>query len=170
MNRADKAREAARRDALASAWAASAKTLRGELEAEALAEFEEDGTGVSWTVRDLGRVTLPLSQEAPVIADIDALVKWVKERHPEHLETIEQVRAAFQTWLLQNVQITTDGDVIDPGTGEIVPGMAVREGNRPKSLSITVEPATKRLLAQYATAEVERLLVAEHGQVSDAAA
>lgn len=162
MNRAELAKEVARREALAVAWTDSAKELRADLHRRALAEFEQEGTGVSWTIRDLGKVILPLSTEAPVISDLDALLKWVKERHPEHVETIEQVRAAFQTWLLQNVEITETGDVVSPD-GEIVPGMAVREGNKPKSLTITVETPVKRLFATYAKQEVQRQLVAEFG-------
>lgn len=68
MNRTDLTKEIARREALASAWSASAKELRAELELAARREFEENGTGVTWTMRDLGRVTLPLTTEAPVIA------------------------------------------------------------------------------------------------------
>lgn len=163
MNRADKVKEAARREALGAAWIAKGKELRVEVEADALAEYEREGNGVTWTFRDLGRVTLPLTTEAPVIADIDALLKWVKERHPENVETVEQVRAAFQKWLLENAQITEDGTVIDPETAEVIPGMGVREGGKPKALTITVDRPVKELLANYAAAEVERALVAEYG-------
>jgi hypothetical protein len=151
VNRQDRVKEIARREALASAWVKSAKELRAEVEAEALAEYEENGNGVTWTMRDLGKVTLPLSTEAPVISDVEALTKWAKIRHPENVETVEQVRAAFQTWLLQNAEIVADGVVMDPETGEVIPGMAVREGGKPKALTITVERPVKELLANYAT-------------------
>jgi hypothetical protein len=162
MNRAELAKEVARREALGAAWNASAKELREELDRQARAEHAEQGTGVTWTIRDLGKVTLPVSTEAPIVSDIDALLKWVRQRHPEHVETVEQVQAAFQTWLLQNVEITEDSKVVSPD-GEIVPGMAVREGNRPKSLTITIDAPVKKLFASYAQQEVERQLVAEYG-------
>lgn len=169
LTNADLAKEVARREALAAAYTASAKPLREELDRRARQAFTEQGIGVSWKVPDLGRITLPLTEEAPVISDIDALVKWVKERHPEEIQTVEQVRASFQTWLLQHVTVTEDG-VVDPD-GEIVPGMAARIGGQPKSLSITIDPTVKRLFATYATAEVERQLMAEYGQaVPDVAA
>lgn len=160
MNRTDLTKEIARREALASAWSASAKELRTELELAARREFEENGTGVTWTMRDLGRVTLPLSTEAPVIADIDALVKWCKERHPENVETVEQVRAAYQTWLLGNG--VCDGEfVVHPETGEVIPGLAVREGGKPKTLTVTVDREVKALYAKYASAVVAEELAAE---------
>jgi hypothetical protein len=170
LTNADLAKEVARREALAAAYAASAKQLREELDRRARTAYAEQGVGVSWKVPDLGRITLPLSEEAPVISDIEALTKWVRERHPEEIQTVEQVRAAFQTWLLQHVEITTDGDVITPD-GEIVPGMAARSGGQPKSLTITVDPGVKRLFATYAADEVARQLTAEFGeQVPDVAA
>jgi hypothetical protein len=168
MNRFERAKEIARREALGAAWAASAKTLRQELADEAVAEFEANGNGVTWTMRDLGRVTLPLSEEAAYVANIDDLLKWVRVRHPEHVETVEQVRPAFQSWLLGNAQIAEGGAVVDPETGEVISGMAVREGGRPKALTITIARDAKALLASYAEREVAEALRAEFGEVPDA--
>jgi hypothetical protein len=168
MNRTDRAREIARREALGAAWAASAKTLRQELAAEAVAEFEEHGNGVTWTMRDLGRITLPLTEEAAYITDIGHLLKWAKERHPENVETVEQVRAAFQSWLIGNATVAEGGVAVHPETGEVIPGMGVREGGQPKSLSITIARDAKALLASYAEREVAQSLHAEFGEVPDA--
>jgi len=86
MNPSDVTKEIARREALAAAWAETAKELRAQLDEKARAEYEANGgSGITWKWRDLGRVTLPLTEEAPYIADIDALLKWVKQRHPEHI-------------------------------------------------------------------------------------
>lgn len=160
MNRTDLTKEIARREALASAWSASAKELRTELELAARREFEDNGTGVTWTMRDLGRVTLPLSTEAPVIADIDALLKWCKERHPDNVQTVEQVRVAYQTWLLGNV-VCDNGVAVHPETGEIIPGLAVREGGKPKTLTITFDRSVKDVYASYAAAVVAEEIAAE---------
>lgn len=164
FNRFDRAREVARLEALADAYKTVARERRAELDAEARAEWEANGCGVTWRMPDLGRVCLPLTEEAPWIADIDALLKWAKERHPENVETVEQVRAAFQKWLLDNVQITEGGAVVDPETGEVVPGMAVREGGQPKALTVTLDRDVKALFADYAKREVQRALAAEYGE------
>ncbi|HWB34931.1 MAG TPA: hypothetical protein VHA75_02800 [Rugosimonospora sp.] len=168
LTRADKIAEITKREALAAAFRKSAASLREELQAEALAEFETNGTAASWTIRDVGRATLPLSQQAVVIADPDALAKWTKDRHPEHLETVEQVRSAYQTYLLQNAQPHPDGVVLDPITDEVIPGLAVRAGNVPGTLTIVPERGVKAVLAGWAEREVARLLAAENGPVSDA--
>lgn len=162
MNRQDKVKEIARQEAIAAAWKENAARLRAEVEAEAKEEFEANGNGITWNFRDLGKVTMPLSTEAPVVADIDALLKWCKERHPENVETVEQVRAAYQTWLLGNAKC--DGDlVVHPGTGEVIPGMAVRQGGQPKALTITVDRDVKALYANYAKQAVADQLAAEYG-------
>jgi hypothetical protein len=168
LNRTDLIREMARREAMAAAWAKSAKEIRARVEADARAEFEANGNGVTWTMRDLGKVILPLSVEAPTVADADVLLKWVAKRHPEQVETVLQVRPAFQTWLLKNVQIGEGAVVIDPETGEVVPGLGVREGGRPGALTLRVDAPVKQLLANYAEQEVTRALAAEYGPVEAA--
>ncbi|HWB36856.1 MAG TPA: hypothetical protein VHA75_12600 [Rugosimonospora sp.] len=167
LTRSDKVAEITKREALADAYKRSAAVLREALQAEAIAELDREGTAPSWTIRDLGKAVLPVSVEKPYIADTDALVKWVKERHPEHVETREDVRAAFQTWLLQYAQ-PADDVVVDPESGEIIPGMAVRQGNLPGTLTITPDKAVKAQLREWAEREVARLLAAENGPVSDA--
>jgi hypothetical protein len=169
MATADLAKEIARREAMGTAWTDSARPLREALHAKARKVYEDEDSGVTWTLRDLGKVILPLSTEAPQISDIAALLKWCKERHPEHVETVEQVSSAFQSFLLKTCEITAEGVVIDPETAEVVPGMSVREGGKPKSLSITIDREPKALLAHWATGEVGRQLVAEYGEVPDAA-
>jgi hypothetical protein len=163
LSRAEKVQEIARREAFAAAYVNAAKELRAEVEADARKEWEENGNGVTWTIRDVGKVCLPLSKEAPVISDIEALLGWTKQRHPEQVQVVEQVRAAYQTFLIQNGVCV--GDVVmDPdGTGEAIPGMAVRAGGQPKALSITVERPVKELLADYATTEVAAQIAALFG-------
>jgi len=171
VNRADKIAEITKREALAAAWKKSATELRDEVQAEALAEFERDGTAPSWTIRDVGRATLPLSNESVVISDIDALLKWVQDRHPENVETVAQIRPAYVTWLIQYAQRHADGVVLDPNTDEVIPGLAIRAGNVPGTLAIVPERGIKGMLAAWAAEQVDRALVAEHGQaVSDVAA
>lgn len=169
MNRFDRAREIARREALAAAWADSAKTLRSELDQEARAEYAANENGVTWTWRDFGQVVLPLSNEAVVVQDIDLLKAWVKEHHPEQIRVVEEVWSTFQTHLLKNGVVTADG-VKDPATGEVIPGLGVRPGGVPKSLTITVEKTAKELYAAYAAQEVARALADEYGEQTGEAA
>lgn len=163
MNRFDRAREIARREALAAAWSDSARTLRNELDTEAREEYAANGNGITWTWRDFGQVTLPLSNEAIVVTDIDVLKKWVKEHHPEQIRTVEEVWPAFQTHLIKNGVITAEG-VKDPATGDVVPGLGVRPGGVPRALTVTVDKDAKQLYANYAAQEVARALAAEYGQ------
>ncbi len=163
MKRNDIIREIARREALGAAWNDSARGLRAELAAQATAEFEANGNGVTWTVKDLGRVCLPTTDEAVIVADVEPLKRWVKQHHPDELQIVVEVRPAFQTWLLKHATITEDGTVIHPRTGEVVPGLGVRPGGQPKSLTITVDRTVKDLYADYAAREVEAHLAGEHG-------
>jgi hypothetical protein len=174
MNRADKVKEIARQEALAAAWKTSAARLREELDREARADYAANGSGVTWTFRDLGQVTLPLSKEAVAVTGVDALLKWCKQTHPEQVEQVAQVRAAYQTYLLKNATVTEDGAVVlldERGQpGEAIPGMTVRSGGIPGALTITVDREVKPLLANYAANEVQRLLAAEYGATGPEAA
>lgn len=161
MTLADEVREIARCEALAAAWNARAREKRDDLRRRAVAEFEAQGVGVTWRIGDLGKVTLPLSTEAPIVADADLLCRWVERRHPDGVQTVKQVRSSFQTELLRNVT-AIDGVVTD-GEGEIIPGLGVREGGQPKALTITVDAAAKKEYEAYAEAEVARQLIAEYG-------
>lgn len=153
MNRTDRVREILRLEGLADAAKKRAAEHRAALDAEARTELEQHGTAPSWRLPDIGTVTLPLTKEAPVIADIEALTKWCLERHPDEVETVHQVRASFQAALL--ARVVCDGDVVvDPATGEIVPGVAVRVGGVPQSLSIRPSRTAR---AAYAAAAAELL-------------
>lgn len=148
-NRADVVRGVLLWEGVASAAKAKAATFRDQLTADARNEYSEQGTAPTWRLKDVGVVTLPLSNEAPYVADLEALTKWAKERHPDQVETIEQLRAAFVAALLARVEVD-EGEVIDTTTGEIVPGIGVREGGLPKALSITPAKAARALIAVHA--------------------
>lgn len=153
MNRTDRVREVLRLEGLAAAAKKRAAEHRAALDAEARAELDQHGTAPSWRMPGIGTVALPVSTEAPVIDDIAALTKWCRERHPSEVETVEQIRPAFQAALL--ARLVCDGDVVvDPDTGEIVPGMAVRRGGMP--MSLTIRPS-REVRDEY-TAAGERLV------------
>lgn len=160
MNRVDRVREVMRLEGLAQAAYRRAAGHRTELEREARTELEREGTAPSWRLPNIGTVALPLSKEAPVIADIDALAEWVQQRHPSEIEHRRQVRPAFQAALLQHVTCA-DGVVIDPETGEVIPGLAVRPGGVPKALTIVASRDAKAILAANADVLLDAILAAE---------
>lgn len=146
MNRTDRVREVLRLEGLAAAAVARAGAHRAELDREAREELAREGTAPSWRLPDIGTVALPISKEAPVISDVGALLKWVEVRHPSEVETVRQVRVAFQAALLKRVDC--DGEVVlDPETGEVIPGMTVRPGGMPKTLTITASRDVKDAFA-----------------------
>ncbi|MGW4467500.1 hypothetical protein [Micromonospora sp. NPDC004704] len=157
MTRVERVQEILRLEGLADAATKRAKEVRAALDTEARAELEEQGTAPSWRMRDIGTVALPLSKEAPVISDIDALLAWCKERYPTEVEAREQIRAAFQTALLTRVACAGDV-VVDPETGEVVPGMAVRAGGMPRTLTITASRDAKAVFAAAGQQMLEELL------------
>jgi hypothetical protein len=162
VKRSDKIQERLRRTALAEAWKAAADTLTDELEQEAREELARNGTRPSWSVQDIADVVLPLSKQAVVIDDIDALKKWTAAEHPEQIQTETTVRPAFQKYLLENARIVDGAPVLEDGTP--IPGLKVRQGGIPGTLSFKPTTEVKALLANYAAQEVARALAAEYGE------
>lgn len=160
MNRRERFVEVLRLEGLAAAAKARANTLRDALEAEACAEHERDGTAPTWRVADLGTVTLPVSKESVVVADHAALLRWCKERHPEQVHTVEEVYASFQGALLATCVIVGDVAAL-PDTGEVVPGLAVRPGGQPGSLTLRPGTGVRRWFQQLGEAALRHLDVGE---------
>lgn len=159
-SRLDRVREVLRLEGLAAAATARAAAVRAVLGEEARAELAREGTAPSWRMPDIGTVALPLSKEAVVVDGPEALLRWVKERHPEQIRTTEEVWPAFVAHLLASC--TVAGDVaVDPKTGEAVPGLAVRKGGEPKALSITAAKDVKATFAAYGAALLDEVLASE---------
>lgn len=132
------------------AFAAEATRIAAEKRAEiaqaARAQLARDGVAPSWTLPAIAKVTLGLTKEAVEVADAGKLLAWVAQRMPSEIEEILQVRPAYVRTLI--AQVKTDGDLVFwPETGEIVPGLAVRPGGRPKGLTITAQPGIKAAIA-----------------------
>lgn len=160
MNRVDRVREILRLEGLAQAANRRATEHRAALYEEARAELAREGTAPSWRLPDIGTVALPLSREAPVVADPAALTRWAEARYPSEVEAVKQVRASFQTALLQRVACTEDA-VIDPVTGEVIPGLSVRPGGMPGSLTIKASRDVKDVFASHGDALLAAILAAE---------
>jgi hypothetical protein len=131
MNRLEATQQVLLLEAAAAQLRDRAKAVRLELDADARHEFEEQGAAPTWRIADLGTWSLPVSKEAPYVADPAALAEWVKARYPSEIR--EVVNPAFQTALLARLRPLGDG-VYDPATGELVPGLGVRQGGVPQSL------------------------------------
>lgn len=157
MNRSDRLQQIMRLEALAAAAKTAAADHRAELGAEAAAEFEREGTAPTWRLADLGTITLPVSQAAAYVADTRAFVEWCMLRYPSEVETIAQLRPAFQSALLARLHLEGTS-AVDPATGEEVPGLAVRPGGIPKSLSIRPSADAAVVFAEVGRQMLERLL------------
>jgi hypothetical protein len=157
MNRADRLQQIMRLEALAAAAKSAAADHRAELGAEAAAEFEREGTAPTWRLTDLGTITLPVSKETAYVHDPGALVEWCMSRYPSEVQTIAQLRPAFQAALLARLHIE-GSSAVDTATGEEVPGLAVRPGGIAKSLSIRPSPEASAVFAEVGRQMLERLL------------
>lgn len=142
MNRTERLQEVLRLDGIASAARNRAQEHRAALTDDARAEFEREGAAPTWRVADIGTITLPVSKEEPFVVNSTTFLAWCKERYPDQVEHIEQVRGAFQASLLAGAFVE-EGDVVDGQSGEIVPGLAVRPGGLPRSLTIRATPEAR---------------------------
>jgi len=103
-----------------------------ELSAEALTSSDA-ATGRSRKLGELeiGGVTVAHGKRNAYVADVDAVLSWVTEHHPDEVEVIytSQVRPVFLAALLRTV--TRDGGWLDKDTGEIVPvdGVEISAGS-----------------------------------------
>lgn len=144
---------------VAAAARAKAAKFREELTADAQAEYAEQGTAPTWRLPDIGTVTLPVSRDTVYVADEHALIEWVHRNAPEEIETTYRVRPAYVTALLDSVHAVDglDGYVVADNEGTVIPGLAVREGGQPGSLSFRPSPDAKRVAAAGAERLVESL-------------
>ncbi|HCT81102.1 MAG TPA: hypothetical protein DGT23_31945 [Micromonosporaceae bacterium] len=148
-------------------FAAEAKKLaaaqRLRLDEQARAELAEQGTAATWRLADIATVVLPLSKEKIVVSDADALLKWVKHQRPDEVEivTTTRVRPSYLTVLTGTMKVADDV-VVDPDTGEIVPGLAAQKGGIPGTLRITAEPGVKAVVG----AAVAQMLGTAHAAIT----
>lgn len=148
-------------------FAAEARRLRDEFRAklvtDARAELTEHGSAPTWRMPDIATVSLAVTKQSIVVDNSDILQQWVAHRHPSEIETqiVTKVRASFVTALLGSLK-AADGAVIDPETGEVVPGLSVNEGGQAGPLSIRPEKALKAKVA----AAVGEMLGAAHAALT----
>lgn len=139
---------------------ARAAALREQLTADARAELAEQGTAPTWRLPDIGTVTLPVSKETVYVRDEKALLEWCKATPGENVvETIERVMPWYVADLLTLVRVV-DGRVFVDDEEE-VPGLGVRPGGVPQSLSFRPSrdaQAVARAGAEKLVDDLERAL------------
>lgn len=73
----------------------------------------------------IGTVTIGKPAQSPMVVDERALLDWVRENRPD--EVVESVRASYVDHLKE--QVRKHGHAFDAETGEIIPGIELREGS-----------------------------------------
>lgn len=155
MNRAEMTRRVLLLEAVAAQLEERAKTVRSLLEADARAEFAEQGTAPTWRMADVGTWSLPVSREAAVVTDPGAFTAWVKRHYPSAV--IETVVPAFQVSLLAGLYTAAEY-AIHPDSGEIVPGLGVWPGGEPLTLRFRAASDAQAVADQHADALVGEVL------------
>jgi hypothetical protein len=137
-----------RLEGLASAAKAAADKVRADLDEEARTEFQRTGAAPTWRMADIGIAALPVTKEAVVVSDVQALLGWCRANRPEQIRTVEEIEPAFEAWLLQNC-VVSGNKAVHPETGEVMPGLAVRPGGQPRSLSFRPDPGVKAAFGEH---------------------
>lgn len=158
MNRAEVIRQIFLWEKVAEQARARAAQFRVMLQADANAEYAEQGTAASWRVPALASVVLPISKTAVVVDDAAALAKWVQSAHPTEVEQVTRVRAAYLPALLRSVQ--PSGDLVVDEEGTVVPGLKVRPGGQPGSVTLTPEAEARQAATVVADAVLEQVATA----------
>ena len=73
----------------------------------------------------LGKVTKAAGKATPQVVDEAAFLAWVQKNHPTEIQ--QSIRPAFREKILSTVK--AHGQAVDDSTGEIVPGIELRQGN-----------------------------------------
>lgn len=134
---------------------------RRSLDERARKQLNEEGIAPSWELPNVAKVTLALTKQALFVADVDKLTAWMGARRPEAVEQVAQLKPGAAAQLVGTLII--DGDVaVDPETGEIVPGIGVRKGGQPKSLSVVQADGVKAVVA----AQVAQMLTTAHPAIA----
>jgi hypothetical protein len=73
----------------------------------------------------LGKVTKAAGKSTPQVVDESAFLNWVEQNHPSEIQS--SVRPAFRDKILGTVK--AHGRAVDWTTGEVVPGIELRQGD-----------------------------------------
>lgn len=149
MNRADLTKQVLLYDQLAAAAKAKAAIARQMLDEQARAELETQGMAPTWRMKDVGTISLPVSQQSIYIADGNAFMDWLQRHYPAAIDVVRAVNPQWQAKLEKGFAIVGDA-VVDTETGVFVPGYGVRQGGLPMALRIVPSGEAKAMAREYA--------------------
>ena len=136
-------------DEISKAAARAKKDIAANLNADARAEFEEQGTASTWRIPGMATVPQSVTNDAVVVKDEARFVEWVARRYPTEVEMV--VREAFREKLLQDL-IRVDADDVCHVEGELVPGVEFRKGGEFIHISVRPTPAAREMFGAVARA------------------
>lgn len=120
----DLARVAMASKLLADAARAEGDAARAELAALMAGDGLERVRVLGDDSTDYGTVVLAAGRRTAKVVDPAAFAAWVAARYPD--EVVTAVRPAFEARLL--AAATKVGDPVDVGTGELIPGVDLTQG------------------------------------------
>jgi hypothetical protein len=132
-----------------AACEALAKALRANLNADALAEFEEQDCAPAWRTPGF-TVSTSLTTDTIAITDDKAFLAYVEQRYPTEVETITIVRPrpAWQGVFFDGLR--KRGEPLCDDEGTVVPGLEFRPGGQFRAVSVIPKSATRARLARVA--------------------
>ncbi|MEW1901204.1 hypothetical protein [Streptomyces sp. NPDC086147] len=134
------------------------RTARAELNLKSVRVTLPDDTPVA-------TLTLVDPRPAVVVADEEAFTAWVADNHPGEVETLVRVRFSWQRQFLARLPCLDP--VVDPSTGEAVPGLGVLSASEPRSFSLRPLPGGRERISRAlhtGTLDLRRLLPLEGGE------
>lgn len=121
-------RELAQRLAAVTVIADAAKEAKDSLRAELLDALDAVGADSAKALlpdgTEVGKVSITSPVAAIAIADDRAFTAWVADNYPD--EIIQTVRESFVKALMSRLTTIADGTIVDPDTGEVPPGLTIR--------------------------------------------
>jgi hypothetical protein len=131
-NRAEQARLAVFWRSVAAAATDRAAALTGDLEAQARAEYDRDGSAPTWRIPGVGTVPFTLSSDRVDVADEAAYTAWVATRYPT--EVVTRVRPTFDEQLRK--QLAKRGEPLCDDEGTVIPGLRFVPGGTPRGIQL----------------------------------
>lgn len=115
------------------------KAAKADLERQARDLMEpSDRAAVKLDGETVGTVTLTAGRTAAKVTDPAELLAWVREQYPTEVVTVEQIRPAFLTKLLDTSRGTGIAGVVEE-TGEVAPGIEVAQGQPYPMIRLTAD-------------------------------
>lgn len=143
-------------DAIAAAATARAKAFRDELATQMRAEFDAHGSVATWRIGEVGQVIGKMSRARVVVDDVAQFTAWVGKHRPDEVVSKPTVRPAYEKALLAAVELADD-QIIDPTTGEVVPGLTQLPGGAYLGVDLRANSDAKQRAIAAADAALDQL-------------